>query len=126
MPDELQVERAEKGNVVICGKLSIHFLKDLCKNKIWVFADVGNRAKRAAVRGRISAEEATKILVERENAERREWKKCREWKNMYAFDYVDLKIFADFVFDNSRLTPENSTYTRKICEKSHGIFEGKI
>lgn len=100
--DDMQIEKAKKGNVVICGKLSIHFLKDLCKNKIWIEADIDTRTKRTAERDKISFEEAKRILQERENVER------REWKRIYGFDYVDLKNSADLLFDNSNLTVDQA------------------
>ncbi len=103
--DEGQIEIAKKGGVVICGKLSIHFLKDLADYKIWIDAPIEVRAKRAAGRDKVPIENTLKQIKEREDAERSEWKK------IYGFDYLDLKNSADIIVDNSKLTP-NETVQR--------------
>jgi len=96
--DTNQINEAKKGNIVICGKLSIHFLKDLTDYKIWIEAPVEVRAKRTANRDAISFEKALKEISEREKIER------EKWKRIYGFDYFYQKRIADFVFDSSRLT----------------------
>jgi cytidylate kinase len=96
--DALQVKMAEKGNIVICGKLSVHFLKRLTRFKIWLDVPLKTRAERAAIRDRIPVEQALKQIAEREEIER------SEWKRMYGFDYFDQKYEADYVIDSSRLT----------------------
>jgi len=100
--DKKQVEVAEKGNVVICGKLSIKMLENLADYKIWIDTSLKVRAKRAAKRDKISVKDAIKLLSERENIEREEWKK------IYGFDYFDQMRIANLVVDNSRLTLEQA------------------
>ena len=96
--DKLQIKKAKKGNIVICGKLSIHFLKEFSDYKIWLDVPLGERAKRTAKRDGIAVKEAMKEISERQRIER------REWKRIYGFDYFYQKKIADFVFDSSGLT----------------------
>lgn len=96
--DKLQIEIAKKGNVVICSKLGIHFLKNITSYKIWLDVPLKVRAKRVAERDNISIEQAEKEILEREKIERKEWKK------MYGFDYFKQKNDADLVLDSSDLT----------------------
>ncbi|MEM7825692.1 MAG: cytidylate kinase family protein [Candidatus Aenigmatarchaeota archaeon] len=96
--DKNQIKEAKKGNIVITGKLSIYFLKDIANYKIWLEAPLEVRAKRTSQRDKISFEEALKQISERERMER------KEWKDIYGFDYFDLKKYADLVLDNSNLT----------------------
>ncbi|MGC8812706.1 MAG: cytidylate kinase family protein, partial [Candidatus Aenigmatarchaeota archaeon] len=100
--DKNQIEEAKKGNIVIGGKLSIYFLKDIADFKIWVDAPLEVRAKRTAERDKIPFEEALKQISEREEMER------KKWKEIYGFDYFDLKNEADFVLNNSNLTLEEA------------------
>jgi cytidylate kinase len=100
--DSVQIEKAKKGGIVICGKLSIFMLKDIANYKIWVDAPLDVRAERVMKRDKMSFEEAVKEISEREKIERNEWKK------MYGFDYFDQKNQADFVLDNSKLTFEQA------------------
>jgi cytidylate kinase len=94
----MQVERAKKGNVVICSKLAIHFLKDITQYKVWLTAPLAVRARRAAQRDGTDAKETFKEISERQAIER------REWKRIYGFDYFQQRKIADMVVDSSRLT----------------------
>ena len=96
--DRLQLKKAKKGNIVICGKLSIHFLKDVSDCKIWLDVPLNARAKRTAERDRISVKEAMEQIRKRQAIERKEWKK------IYGFDYFYQEKIADFVIDSSGLT----------------------
>lgn len=100
--ESMQIERARRGSVVICGKLSVHFLKGLADFRIWVEASLEARARRSSYRDRISVEDATNKISKRENIER------EEWKRIYGFDYFDQKNEADLVIDNSNLTVEEA------------------
>ncbi len=100
--DKKQIEVAKKGNVIICGKLSIKMLGDLADYKIWVNTSLDARAKRVATRDGVTTKEAARLISERENIERREWKK------IYGFDYFDQRKLADLVVDNSNLTLEQA------------------
>jgi cytidylate kinase len=100
--DRVQTELAKKGGVVICGKLSIHFLKELADYKIWVEAPLEVRAKRAAHRDGTPIDEALAAIKKREKIER------AEWKRIYGFDYFEQKGHADLVIDGSDLTLEQT------------------
>jgi cytidylate kinase len=109
--DKLQVEKAKEGNVIICGKLSIHILKDLVNFKIWIQAPLKIRAKRVMKRDKISFKDALKMIKKRESIERGEWKK------IYGFDYFNQKRLADFVLNTKNLTLKESV--EKILEFIH-------
>jgi len=96
--DRTQIEKAKKGNVVICGKLSIFMLKWMADYKIWIESDLKTRAKRTAKRDRIPFEKAFEQIRERERIERESWKK------IYGIDYTEQKKDADLVVENSKLT----------------------
>jgi len=96
--DEMQIIEAKKGNVVICGKLSFFFLKDLARVKIWLDAPLDVRARRTAERDGISLEDAKEKIRKRERSEREGWKK------IYGIDYFQLKKMADLVLDTSNLS----------------------
>lgn len=100
--DRLQINIAKKGGVVICSKLGIHFLKKLSKYKIWLDVPLKVRAKRAAKRDNTTIDQSLKEIIEREEIEK------REWKRMYGFDYFDQKYEADLVLDTSNLTLKQS------------------
>jgi cytidylate kinase len=100
--DNMQIEVAKEGNVVICGKLSIHFLKDLSDRKVWLDVPLDIRAKRAAERDGSSLDEAKERIKEREDTER------REWKRIYGWDYFYQKDIADLVLDSSDMTLEET------------------
>ncbi|MFH1623142.1 MAG: cytidylate kinase family protein [Candidatus Aenigmatarchaeota archaeon] len=96
--DMMQVERAKRGNVVICSKLAVHFLRDVTPYKIWLHAPLAVRARRAAQRDGTNVKETFKEISERERIER------REWKRIYGFDYFQQRKTADLVVDSSKLT----------------------
>ena len=100
--DALQIRIAKKGNVVIESTLGIHFLRNLSKYKIWLDVPLKVRAERTAKRDKIPVNVALKEISQREDIER------REWKRMYGFDYFDQKFDADFVLDSSKITPSQT------------------
>lgn len=100
--DEMQTDIAKEGNVVLCGKLSIHFVKDLSDCKVWLDVPLDIRAKRAAERDNMPVEDAKRQIKEREDIER------KEWKRIYGWDYFYQKDIADLVLDSSELTLEET------------------
>ena len=96
--DKLQVDRAKRGNVVICSKLALHFLEDITPYKVWLTSPLKVRAERAAERDHTDVAETYKEIRERQAIER------REWKRMYGFDYFQQRRIADIVIDSSKLT----------------------
>lgn len=97
--DRLQQELASKGNIVIDGKLALHMIPK-ADVKIWIKASIEERAKRISQREGIGAEEAVKIIKEREEKER------KEWKIIYGFDYFEQEKMADLIIDASNIDAE--------------------
>lgn len=101
--DKMQINIAKEGNIVICGKLSIHFLKKIANYRIWLDVSLNERARRAASRDRISFKEAKELIAKRQRTER------KEFKRIYGFDYLKQKEDADLVLDSTGLSPEQTT-----------------
>ncbi len=102
--DTDQIKEAKKGNIVICGKLSIHFLKDLSNCKVWLDVPLKIRAQRTAKRDRISVKTAQKQILERQNLER------KKWKEIYGFDYFSQKKQADLVINAEKMKVEETVH----------------
>jgi cytidylate kinase len=100
--DRTQIEKAKKGNVVICGKLSIFMLKRIADYKIWIEGDLKTRAERTSERDGIPLEKALEQIKEREKIERESWEK------IYGIDYTEQRKYADIVVENSTLTVDES------------------
>jgi len=99
--DAEQIDAAKKGGIVICGKLSIHFIPD-AELKVWLDVPLRVRAQRSAGRDRIPVEEALKSISSRQRTER------KEFMRIYGFDYLGQKDEADLVIDTSRMTVEET------------------
>lgn len=97
--DEKTVEVAKQGNVVIDGKLAIHFAKRFANFTVWLKCPHGIRAQRLAGRDRIPLSEADRTLDEKEKLERLNWQK------MYGFDPFEQEAEADLVIDTSTMAP---------------------
>lgn len=98
--DRLQQELANRGNIVIDGKLALRMIPK-ADVKIWIKAGIEERAERAAKRDGITKEEAKEIIIGREKKERAEWKK------IYGVDYFEQESDADFVIDSSNASVED-------------------
>lgn len=98
--DNYQRELARKGNIVICGKLSIWILRDFANLKVWLDCNFEERVRRTSERDKISFEEARKKLKEREGLEE------KEWERIYGFNRNNQKKIADMVIDATHLRPE--------------------
>lgn len=101
--DIIGQQHAKRGNVVIDGKLQIHFSKkfsDLC---VWIEASDSVRSKRYAKRGNVPINVASKELKEKEKLERKNWEK------IYGFDYFYQKKNADIVINTGHKTPDEIT-----------------
>jgi len=96
--EELQVKLAEKGKIVIDGKLSLRTINQ-SKNKIWLKSSLDSRAKRIAKRDGLNLENS-KILIEK-----RQEKERAEWKKIYGFDYFEQEKEANMVIDSSNIFP---------------------
>ena len=115
--DEYQKEKAKKGNIVICGKLSIFILKDLADFKVWIESPLKIRARRIAKREDISMIRAMDQVKKRQEIERKEWKK------IYDFDYFDSKNLADIVVDSSEKSVEGIIEEILKAMKDKGLIE---
>jgi cytidylate kinase len=98
--DEKVVEVAKAGNVVIDGKLAIHFAARFADFTVWLKCPHRVRAQRLAVRDKISLSEADRVLDEKEKLERLNWQK------MYGFDPFEQETEADVVIDTSTMAPK--------------------
>lgn len=98
--EKMQEKAAKKGDVVIVGKLSVHFLKDDADFTVWLEAPIEIRAARTAGRDDIEPEEALDMIKRREKEER------QNWKAIYGFDYTNQKQEADLVVDTAGKPPE--------------------
>jgi cytidylate kinase len=114
--DNYQKKKAKKGNIVICGKLSIFLLKDITNFKVWIDAPLKIRAERIAKREDISIIRAIDQIKKREEIERREWKK------IYKFDYFDSKNLADLVIDSSEKSTEEIVEEILKSMKNKGLI----
>lgn len=109
--DRLQIELAKRGNIVIDGKLALRMLVDVSDFKIWLKADIDDRAKRVSERDKIDFERAKEIILEREGKEREEWKK------IYGFDYFEQEKEADIIINSSEDNP--SGIVEEILEDNY-------
>lgn len=93
---------AKRGNVVICGKLSIHFLKKYADFAVWLDVSRKERARRTAGRDSISYEEALRNISEREEIDR------KNFLRIYGFDYTKQKDKADLIIDTSKMSVQQA------------------
>ncbi len=97
--DEKAKEEALKGNVVVEGHLTAWILRDIADVKIYLKADLRERARRIAERDGKSFEEALREIMFREESNRKRYLK------IYGIDICDLSIF-DLVIDTTKLPKE--------------------
>ncbi len=114
--DDYQREKAKKGKIVVCGKLSIFLLKDISDFKIWIDAPLKVRAERVAKREDISMIKAIDQIKKREKIER------REWKRIYKFDYFDSKHLADLIINSSKKSTEEIVKEILKSMKNKGLM----
>lgn len=97
--DAMQIEKAEKGNIIIESKLGIHMLPK-ADFKVWLKASKEVRAKRCAERDGIGIDVAKKEIERKDSTER------SKFKDIYGFDSFSLEKQADLVIDTSDKTLE--------------------
>ncbi|HLD84003.1 MAG TPA: cytidylate kinase family protein [archaeon] len=98
--DKLMIGKAKKGNVVVDGKLAIHFLKEIADVRVWLKASPAKRAERYAKRDEVSVEAAGRTVAEKDALERKTFRK------LYGFDTFLQEKEADMAVDTSGKTPE--------------------
>ena len=92
--DDRQKKLASRGDCVVEGRLSAYFTP--ADFKVWLTAELSERARRARVRGDREADIAAAIKV-REASERKRYKK------FYNIDLSDMSVY-DLVLDTTKLT----------------------
>ncbi len=97
--DQMQIDIAKRGNVVIDSKLGIRMIKD-ADLKVYLKASKDKRVERVAKRDSISLEEAKKILEEKDKLEEENFMK------IYGFRPSEQEKEADLVIDTTDKTPE--------------------
>jgi cytidylate kinase len=98
--DRMQKEIARKEkNIIFNGKLSA-FQIPWASLKIFLIAPLETRAGRTAKREGISEERAARGIKEREDYERKEWKK------IYGFDYILDRSIYDLVINTAHFDAE--------------------
>lgn len=98
--DEMQIEIAKKGDVVIDAKLAVHMLKGIADLRVWIASPFETRAQHVAKRDRIKLDDAKDVLKEKENLERENFKK------IYGFDYFTQDKEADLVVEAFGKNPD--------------------
>lgn len=97
--DRRTLERGLKNNCVIDSRISSWVLGDYSDFKIFVTADLEERAKRIAGREKISLEKA------KEETAKRDEENSRRYEQYYGIDTDDLEIY-DMIIDNTDLSLE--------------------
>ncbi len=106
--DKKQKELA-KGNCVVDGRLSGHFLdSDL---KIWLNAPPNVRAERLSERDKKSEGDAKKCIIEREDSERKMYMK------LYGIDLKDMSVY-DLIMNTAKFDIKNMTELVSIAIKN--------
>jgi cytidylate kinase len=95
--DEVQIERAERGSVVIDSKLGLYILRGRYDWGVWVSAGSEVCAKRLAERSGILLEAALEALLMREIEER------RVWSSLYGAEVLRIHERADMSVDTTVL-----------------------
>jgi len=98
MVDEYQKKEAEKGNVVVEGRLS-GWVIDKADLKVYLMAPLEVRAKRVANRDNKSFDEALEDIKFRETSE------SKRYKEIYGIDINNLEIY-DLVLNTSKWQAE--------------------
>lgn len=98
--ENLQLQMANKNEVVIDGEITIHILRNTPAFKVLLTADPQVRIERIAKRDSLSIKEAQKFLEEKENIEEMYFKK------FYGISLKALETYADFVIDTTTLPVE--------------------
>ncbi len=98
--DNLVISLAEKGDIVIEGKIAIRMVSDKADLRVWLKALPEIRAQRYSKRDKTNSDKSSKNLEEKEKAER------KVFKEVYGFDFFIQEKDADTIVDTSDKTPE--------------------
>ncbi|MFW9921695.1 MAG: (d)CMP kinase [Candidatus Thorarchaeota archaeon] len=97
--DQITLDEAKKGNVVLEGQLASWMAKDFSDFNIFVTASLETRIKRIAGRDNIDFNKAMKITTSRTKSE------IRRFKRMYNID-IEKKDIYDLILSTDRLSKE--------------------
>jgi len=97
--DQLTIEEAQKGNVVLEGQLASWMARDFADFSIYVTATLETRIKRIAGRDKIDYKKALKETAARTNSE------VKRFKRMYKID-IENKDIYDLILSTERLSKE--------------------
>ena len=111
--DDLQRELAKQGNIVLEGKMAIHLINN-AQIKIWLKSPLSSRAERSAERDDLKLQKAHSFLENREQIER------KEFKRLYGIDPYEQENSADLVLDTTNLSQE------QVVEKVHSFVSSKL
>ena len=111
MVDKRAEEEAKRGNVVIEGHLAAWYLKELADIKIFLKAPLEIRMKRVIERDKVTADEARRLIIMREESN------ALRAKKYYNLDLNDLSIF-NLILDTSVLTIDEVFKVLKVFVES--------
>ena len=94
--DQITIDEAKKGNVILEGQLAAWMAKDFSNFNIYVTASFDTRVKRIAKRDGISFKEASKETKTRTRSE------INRFKRMYKVDISNTEIY-DIILSTDRL-----------------------
>lgn len=115
--DRRTLERGLENNCVIDSRIASWVLGDYSDLRIYVTADLEERAKRIAAREDISYEKAL------EDTEKRDEENSRRYNEYYGIDTEDLDIY-DVIIDNTEMSiSEQEEQLDKILKRK---FEEKL
>ncbi len=115
--DRRTLERGLENNCVIDSRIASWVLGDYSDLRIYVTADLEERAKRIAAREDISYEKAL------ENTEKRDEENSRRYNEYYDIDTENLDIY-DVIIDNTEMSiSEQEEQLDKILKRK---FEGRL
>jgi predicted cytidylate kinase len=99
--DKRTVDLAQKGNIILEGRLAGVMMRtqSIPSFKIWLAANINERAKRIAERENENPEDIAKRIQEREQSEK------ERYRVIYDIDFDDRFIY-DLVIDTSDIMPE--------------------
>jgi predicted cytidylate kinase len=99
--DRRTIEQAEKGNLILEGRLAAVMLhkNNIPSFKIWVDANINERAKRIAGRDGGNLDEVVLRIKEREQCE------ISRYEEIYGVNLTD-NIIYDLIVDSSNITAE--------------------
>ncbi|MAH43258.1 hypothetical protein CL614_06115 [archaeon] len=98
--DNLVISLADKGDIVIEGKIAIRMVGDKADLRVWLKALPEVRAQRYSKRDKTNSSQSAKNLEEKERIER------KVFKDVYGFDFFAQEKNADNVIDTSDKTPD--------------------